>query len=207
MKTRLNWILMIIISVLIISGCSPRAKYDRMLKRELASGIRNDSLFLGLYFGMSEKEFYIHCWKLNQKGMIKQGETNTTAEYQLKNELGYPAVMDFYPRFMQGKISEMPVTFKFTGWTPWNKVLASTNLQNKVLKFYEKSYGSGFIKVKHPVHGTAYVKINGNRSITIFIGDELRVWAVFTDLTVKKEWNDSSSGQENIQADTTKSLK
>jgi hypothetical protein len=207
MKTRLNWILVIIISGLIISGCSPRAKYDRMLKRELASGVKYDSLFLGLYFGMPEKEFYTHCWKLNHMGMIKQGESNTTAEYRLKDELKYEALMDFYPRFFQGKIYEMPVSFKYLGWSPGIKTHSSASLQNEILKWYEKTYGAGFIKVKHPLHGTAYVKINGNRRITIFTEDDLHAWAVFTDLSIKKDWNNSASMPENIQNDTTKSLK
>jgi hypothetical protein len=206
MKTRFYRLLMIFISGLIISACTPQAKYDRMLKRELASGVRNDSLFLGLYFGMPEKEFYTHCWELNQKGMIMQGETNTTAEYKLDKVLKYPAVMDFYPNFLQGKISEMPVSFKYTGWTPWNKNLSSANLQNEVLKWYEKTYGEGFIKVRHPTHGIAYVKINGNRRITIFVADELHVMSLFTDLTVKKEWNDPAYGTKSIQSDSTKSL-
>ncbi|TAL74499.1 MAG: hypothetical protein EPN88_03755 [Bacteroidetes bacterium] len=198
---------MILISGFIISGCSPRAKYERRLKNELASRVRYDSLFMGLYFGMPEKEFYVHCWNLNHKGLIKQGTSNTTAEYELKNELKYPALMNFYPKFSDGKIYEMPVTFKYKGWAPWNKTLSSKNLQKKVLKWYEKVYGGGFLKVKHPLHGTAYVKINGNRRITIFIQDDLHVWAVLTDMSVKKGWNDSVSAPENIQNDTTKSLK
>jgi hypothetical protein len=207
MKTRVDWILMILISGFIISGCSPRAKYERRLKHELASGVRYDSLFLGLYFGMPEKVFYLHCWNLNKKGMIKQSESNTTAEFELKNELKHEAIMDFYPRFDQGKISEMPVKFKYKGWAPWNKALSSDNLLIDLQKWYEKTYGNGFIKVKHPSHGTAYVKIDGNRRITIFKQDELHVWAIFTDLSVKKGWNDSVSQPENIQNDTTKSLK
>lgn len=207
MKTRIDWILIIVISGVIISGCSPRAKYERRLKQELASGIRYDSLFLGLYFGMPEKDFYLHCWKLNHKGLLKQGESNTTAEYQLKDELKYPALMDFYPRFNQGKISEMPVSFKYKGWSPWNKEFSSENLQNEVKKWYEKIYGKGFIKVKHPLHGTAYVKIDGNRRITIFKQDDLHAWAVFTDMTVKKGWIDSVTQPDSIKNDTTKSLK
>ena len=207
MKTKINWILIILISGIIISGCSPRAKYERRLKHELASGVRYDSLFLGLYFGMPEKVFYVHCWNLNHKGLLKQGETNTTAEYELKDELKYPALMDFYPKFNQGKISEMPVTFKYKGWAPWNKNLSSVNLQNEVLKWYEKIYGGGFIMVKHHSHGKAYVKIDGNRRITIFVGDDLHVWAVFTDMSVKKGWNDSVSKPENNTSDTTSSLK
>jgi hypothetical protein len=207
MKTRTNWLLVLLISGFIIQGCSPRAKYERRLKNELASGVRYDSLFLGLYFGMPEKDFYGHCWKLNQKGLIKQGESNTTAELELKDELKHLAVMDFYPKFNQSKISEMPVMFKYKGWAPWNKTLSSDNLQNDVLKWYKKVYGDGFIEIKHPLHGTAYVKINGNRRITIFKENELRVWAVFTDLTVKKGWNDSPSLPANNQNDTTNSIK
>ena len=207
MKTNLNWILMIVISGIIISGCSPRSKYERMLKHELASGVRYDSLFLGLYFGMPEKEFYVHCWNLNHKGLIKQGESNTTAQYEMKDELKYPALMDFYPKFIEGKIFEMPVSFKYKGWAPWNKTLSSENLEKEVLKWYEQVYGKGFIRVKHPRHGTAYVKINGNRRITIFVEDDLHVWAVLTDMSVKKDWNYPVTKPENIRNDTTKSLK
>jgi hypothetical protein len=206
MKTLTKWLVLLLIFGFIISGCSPRAKYERMLKKELASGVRYDSLFLGLYFGMPEKEFYGHCWKLNHNGLIRQGETNTTAEFQLKNELKYESAMDFYPKFNQGKIFEMPVSFKYKGWAPWNKKLSSDNLLVAVKKWYEKTYGKGFIEVKHPLHGTAYVKINGNRRITIFKENDVRVWAVFTDMSVQKGWNETVSQQENTQNDTIKSI-
>ena len=204
MKTRIDWILMIVISGFIISGCSPRSKYERRLKYELASGVRYDSLFLGLYLGMPEKEFYLHCWNLNHKGLIKQGESNTTAQFELKDELKYPATMDFYPKFIEGKIFEMPVSFKYKGWAPWNKTLSSDNLEKKVLKWYEKVYGDGFIKVKHPLHGIAYVKIDGNRRITIFKEDDLHVWTVFTDMLTKKDWNIPSSNSGNNPEVSTK---
>ena len=207
MKTRINWLLMILISVSVISGCSPKTKYERMLKHELASGVRYDSLFMGIYFGMPEKDFYTHCWKLNKKGLIRQGDSNTTVLYEMKDELQYPANMDFYPKFDQGKIFEMPVRYVYKGWAPWNKNLTSDKLVVDILKYYEKIYGSGFIEVKHRVRGSAYVKVNGNRRITIFKQDELHVWAIFTDLLVKKSWNDSAPVPDNNQADTTKDLK
>ncbi|MCX6302338.1 MAG: hypothetical protein NTW82_09140 [Bacteroidia bacterium] len=207
MKTRIMWLVMILISGSIISGCSPRAKYERKLKHELASGVRYDSLFMGFYFGMPEKDYYVHCWNLNKKGLIRQGENNTTVLYELKDELKYPAAMNFYPKFVQGKIYEMPVRFTYKGWAPWNKTLSSDNLEIDILKWYEKIYGEDFIEVKHPERGTAFVKIDGNRRITVFIENELNVWVVFTDLTVKKEWNDSASNPGIIQNDTTNSLK
>ena len=203
MKTKIEWLMIFLISAFLISGCSPKAKYERRLKQELASGVRYDSLFMGLYFGMPEKDFYLHCWKLNKKGLIRQGDSNTTVLYEMKDELKYPANMDFYPKFDQGKIFEMPVRYVYKGWAPWNKNLTSDKLIAEVLKYYEKTYGSGFIEVKHPVRGIAYVKVNGNRRITIFKQDELHVWAVFTDMLVKKDWNDSSASLPSNPADTT----
>lgn len=174
-------------------SCSPRAEYEKKLAREMASGERHDSLFMGLYLGMPEKDFYLHCWALNKQGLIKQGASNTTVEYQIKNGLKYPAVMDFYPKFHEGRISELPVRIKYKGWVPWNKKLSSESLQKDVLHWYEKSYGRGFLKVTHPERGKAFVKIDGNRRITIFRGDELYVWAVFTDLLVQQGWNSFSN--------------
>jgi hypothetical protein len=207
MRTRILWPMLLLLSGSILTGCSPRTRYENRVKHELANGVRYDSLFMGLYFGMAEKDYYMHCWNLNKKGIIRQGESNTTVLYEMKDELKYPADMNFYPKFIQGKIYEMPVRFTYKGWSPWNKTLSSDNLEIDVLKWYEKIYGKGFIKVKHPDRGTAFVKVDGNRRITIFIENELRVWAVFTDLTIKQDWNYSASNPGIIQNDTTNSLK
>lgn len=177
-----------LVSFIFIS-CSPKAEYDRKLKQELSSGIRQDSIFMGIYLGMPEKKFYLHCWNLNKRGVIRQGETNTTVEYEIKNELKYPGLMDFYPNFNEGKIYEMPVKIKYKGWAPWNKELSSDRLQEDVLNWYEQVYGKGFLKVRHPERGFAYVKLDGNRRITIFKADDLYVWVVFTDMLVKRGWN------------------
>ncbi len=169
------------------SGCSPTSRYERRLKHELAGGIRYDSLFMGIYLGMPEKDFYVHCWKLNRRGLIRQGTNNTTVAYVLKNELKHPALMDFYPTFTDDRISEMPVRFAYAGWAPWNKELSSDNLQVDVLNWYKKIYGRGFIEVRHPEKGTAYIKVNGNRRILIFKKDDLYVWALFTDMLINKD--------------------
>lgn len=184
-------ILMICLSL--IYGCSKRSRYDRKLKQELTSGIRNDSLFMGLYLGMPEKDFYMQCWELNRMGIVKQGPDNKTVEYQLKTELKYPALMNFYPGFADGRISEMPIRFIYSGWTPWNNKLSSDSLQVDILRWFRIMYGDGYMKVDHPEQGSAYVKLDGNRRITIFREDEMYVWAVITDMSVIKEITDTSA--------------
>lgn len=197
MKKSVLWLVSLMVIGYLTVGCSPKAEYERKLKRELASGIRNDSLFMGLYLGMPDKDFYTRCWKLNKKGLIKQGSTNTTVEYLMKNELKYPTTMDFYPSFVDNKISEMPVRFVYSGWAPWNKELTSEKLQTDVLRWFKLVYGDDFIEIQHPQKGMAYVNISGNRRISIFKEDELHVWAVFTDMLVTKELPDSSRVKNN----------
>ncbi|KPK84621.1 MAG: hypothetical protein AMS27_09445 [Bacteroides sp. SM23_62_1] len=164
------------------------------MKHELASGVRYDSIFMGIYLGMEEKDFYTHCWLLNREGLIRQGTSNTTVEYQVKEELKNPGTMDFYPVFENEVIVEMPVRFRYNGWTPWNEELSSDKLQEDVLRWYKKCYGSGFITVKHPDRGRAFVKVDGNRRITIFKEDDIHVWAVFTDMLAKREMPDTITG-------------
>lgn len=208
MKTKqLRLIPIILISLFLIIGCSQKSKYDRKLKHELASGIRNDSLFMGFYLGMGQKEFYTRCWKLNQQGLIKQGQRNTTVEYKLKEEVKYQATMDFYPEFAQTKIFEMPVRFVYDGWAPWNKKLGADSLQIQVLKWYEKQYGDGFMEVKHPTRGTAYVKLDGNRRISIFKENDTYVWAIFTNMLTDRSLKDVDPNGRNIPESVLKTLK
>jgi len=207
MKTGvLRFMIFLMIFSSVISGCTPKTKYERKLKHELAKGERYDSLFMGLYLGMPEKDFYTHCWKLNRQGLIRQGSNNSTVEYQMRNELKYPATMNFYPSFVEGKIAEMPVKFAYSGWAPWNMKLSSDSLQTDVLKWFEKEYGDHFMKVDHPKRGSAFVKINGNRRITIFRENDINVWAIFSDMSVMKEKADST-GTGITPDDTTNVLK
>jgi hypothetical protein len=216
MKLRIAWLLPFLIAGCLIPGCTPKARYERMLKHELANGIRHDSLFMGLYLGMPEKDFYTHCWNLNKKGLIRQGEGNVSVEYKMKDELKYPAIMNFYPAFSEGKISEMPVKYKYSGWGPGNKTLSSESLQLDILRYYEKIYGGGFLAAKNRLYGNAYVKIDGNRRISIYKNDDLYVYAVFTDMLAKKDTlaspsalnvNDSTKTQGKTKNEQNKPVK
>ncbi len=193
MKMKNLGFIVVFITFIVIAACSPRYKYQHRLKKGLESGVRYDSLFQGLYLGMSSRDFYIHCWLLNAQGLVKQGPNNFTVEYKMKHELKYPATMQYYPEFMNDRIYEMPVRFMYNGWAPWNEKLSADSLELDVLRWFKKVYGNDFIKVKHPEKGTAYVKVDGNRRITIFKQNDLYVWAYFTDMSVKQNLNDTTS--------------
>jgi hypothetical protein len=182
----------IVITTILFSACtadSDMAKYERLVKKELARGVREDSLFLGIKLGMTSKEFYAHCWELNKKGLVTDGNGNTAVLYKLPKELSHPASMNFYPDFHNGRIHKMRVDFMYDAWAPWNKNLFADTLQIDVVKLYKKWYGeNNFIKMTDSVKGTIFIKIDANRRIIIGRYDDLHVKVDYTDLSVDKEF-------------------
>jgi hypothetical protein len=123
---------------------------------------------------------------MNKKGLLTDGLNNTAVLYKLeKNELKHPAAMNFYPDFTDNKIGRMRVTFQYNAWAPWNKDLFADNLLPDVLQLYTRWYaGNPFIKVEDKKRGIIYVKVDGNRRITIGKYDDMLVKVDYTDLAV-----------------------
>lgn len=177
----------------IISVCSCSSsgseKYNKLVRKELAKGTRVDSLFLGLSFGMTSKTFFGYCWELNKKGIISDGSNNTMVLYKLDSALKHPTSMNFYPDFVENKIANMRVTFQYNAWAPWNKDQFSDSLLPDVLQLYKKWYpgGNEFIEIIDKGKGTIYVKVDGNRRITVGKYDDMIVKAEFTDLLIEEK--------------------
>jgi hypothetical protein len=167
-------------------------QYNSLVKKELASNKRVDSIFFGIHFGMKQKLFFAHCWDMNQKGIFHDGNDgmgNMYVLYELVKELKYPAAMNFYPDFQDSTIWRMRVNIQYNGWAPWNKSLQADSLLPDVLKLYGKWYSGGnpFIQVRDKQKGIIYVKIDGNRRIIIGKYDNVVVKVDYTDLLVEKQ--------------------
>ncbi len=168
---------------------STKDEYDSLVKKELSSNKKVNDIFWGINLGMTSKDFYVHCWNLNKKGMFRDGPGNTSVLHELENkELKHPAEMNFYPEFKDGKIYKLWTKFRYKGWMPWNKELGSDKLLPDVVKLYRKWYpeGNSFITIQDVKRGTMYVKIDGNRQIIIGIFDDTDVKAEYTDLSVEE---------------------
>lgn len=174
-------------TLLIITGCinDNFKKYKSLEAKEPASGKRVDSLFMGIYLGMTSKQFYVHCWQLNKEGLFTDGANNHAVLYHLKNgELKYRGSMNFYPEFINDKIYKMQATLSYDAWAPWNKNTMADSLQQDVLKLLTKWYPAGnpFLPIEDKQRGTIYVKVDGNRRIIIGKYDDMRVKVDYTDL-------------------------
>ena len=167
-----------------LSGCY--SEYTQKVRSELASGVKYDSLFLGLKFGMTRNEFFEHCWELNKQKKLWHSSRNDAVLYRINN-FKYEAKMEFYPNFEDEKIYEMPVRFQYVGWSPLVKELSSDSLRVEVMGLMEKWYGADFMKMEKETGEYAMVRVDGNRRIIITRDSDQSVKVLFTDLTVEIE--------------------
>ena len=170
------------------SGCNQKSPYQQEVDRELAKGVRHDTLFLGLFFGMRQDSFYKHCFYLNHQEMVKEGPMNMSVQYPLKgrDSLSHPAAMNFFPDFEGFYLSQLNVTFAYNDWAPWKAELNGDHLIQDVVALFERWYGPGFKKEGDPKKGVLYYQIVGNRQIVVTKkDDDIQVIAKMTDLSVK----------------------
>lgn len=165
----------------------PKSAYQAQVRKELASGDRQDSIFFGIYLGMPRDDFYNHCWKMNKEGKFIQGTGNTSVQYVLEEEFPYPAYMNFYPDFRDKKIAAMPTYIGYRTWAPWIKETHSDALILEVKALLEDWYGPGFMLIPEENGQPAYYKVDGNREIKLELEDEQRVKFTVTDLEQMRE--------------------
>ncbi|MEP1953571.1 MAG: hypothetical protein ABJH64_10675 [Algoriphagus sp.] len=153
--------------VLGITSC--KSDYQKMVEKELSSGKQVDELFLGLKLGMTRKEFYETCWELNKEGVLTNGPTELSVEYDAALPSGNTAKMRFYPKFEDDQLYLMPVEFTYLGWAPWNEELSAENLRSDVVSLLQDWYNTEFIEVANEDKSLlAYVSVEGNRRVRIF---------------------------------------
>ena len=198
MRFGLKLILLVIIGSG-LSRCSESHKYALEERRELASGANHDSLFLGFYLGMPAQDFYDRCWDLNKQGLIMEGPANATVQYRVQ-DLSHPASVNFYPGFYEGKIIEMPMSFSYDSWAPWNKLLYAEPLQLEVLNLMETWFGKGFYTIENPAdkETKAFVKIDGNRRISIYPKNDQYVNVDIVDLRMMRALKNESNEGVNM---------
>ena len=168
--------------VFFISSCDQRSEYERLVQRELDSGERHDSLFLGYYLGMERQNFFDHSWELNQQKKVTGG---AQVYYKIEGLSG-EATMTFYPDFKNDRISRIPAEIQFDSWAIWNRELYSDSLIVELIELYEGEYGPRFIRTMHPeFNKEAWIKVDGNRRISVYRHDDMKVRVEFLDLTAE----------------------
>lgn len=168
-------------------GCSFNSEYSNLLSRELSSGKINNQLFLGFQFGDSKDDYFDICTELNKKKIITSGGRNFSPEQILIpiEENGKKIKMSFFGLFDNDRIlNGMDIRFNFLGWSIWNKEYHSDNLihqvKDSILRWFP---GNDFIDYQlEDISKNAYVKLDGNRRIIVYILDNKDVAVKINDL-------------------------
>src|SRR5215475_12311944 len=107
--------------VVAAAGCGgSESRYRELVKSELASGKKVDSLLFDIRFGMTRREFYDYCWRMHQKDSFGDGGNVTSVLYRMKTQLRYPASMKFFPEFKKDSIYKLWAQVEYDAWAPWN---------------------------------------------------------------------------------------
>jgi hypothetical protein len=182
----LNFWIKFFLPILILQSCI-QSEYTKVVKEELARGVRMDSLVFGINFGDSRDEFYGKCFDLNKKELVTQGPKGATVQHLFTDSLLHntptPMRLLFIPAFDEkDKIIEMNLEFSYVAWAPWNENLQSNFLKDKVLELITLWYkGNSFISVEIKGQQTP-VKLDGNRRMIVYIKDEQNVVVKIHDI-------------------------
>lgn len=185
---RFVWILLIAVSVW---AC--KSEYESRVERELASGIIQDSLILGLRMGLSKQEYFDACWELNRQQQINSGTGDASAHYITDrdssglNTLRSKDVLFFGVFDEEDIMRGMEMTYSFVAWAPWNRNMQSDSLLLHLRDEYLADYpGNDFLELElEGSENPALVKIDGNRQILMYTKGKKDVVVKIEDLQYK----------------------
>lgn len=189
MKTNLKFLKSLIslfAVAVVLTGCF-QSDYTKLVKKELASGVRKDSIVLGLELGDSREEFYAKCTELNKQQLITQGSGAFSVQHFFKDSLVHSKAREikllFSPIFDKSDtLAGMDLDYSYSDWAPWNKSAQSDSLEVYLIRLLELQYkGNPFMQVesqKVPLK----VKVDGNRRMILVKKNEQIVSVKVQDL-------------------------
>jgi len=191
---KLNKIIFCLLILTPFLACEVESEYSKLLKKELKSGKSFNDLVLGLKIGQTKDDFYKICADLNKKKLITSGARSLYPEYILypkdSVENGKKIRMSFMGIFDDDRIMKgMDIRFNYYSWIAWREEYSSDNLINEIKDTLQLWYpGNNFIEIDLKLdskNNFAYVKIDGNRQITMYKIDGRDVAVIIEDLSEK----------------------
>jgi hypothetical protein len=172
-----------IISFAALTSCeeSTARRYKLLEKNELASGIRQDSLFKGIYLGMSRKDFREYCYYMNtvEHEFKNDGPHTSWVISRIRKGMKYPAAINFYPVFRNEVIISMDAAIFYDFRNGEQAPYTKASLLEDVLRLLRSWYGAEFFRIAGPttLQEDVYVSVRGNRRVIVYptLTSEVRV--------------------------------
>ena len=188
---RINQLVLVLVVLLSLVSC--KSEYQQYVDREMASGIKQDSLIFGMRMGQTKDDFFTICWDLNKEKIISQGVGANARYVTDRDSIGGEAdpiskEMLFYGIFDENEVMRgMRMTYSFLAWAPWNEEMQSDHLLEHLREIYLAEYpGNDFIELEiKESEYPALVKIDGNRQILMYPKNDKDVVVKIEDLEYK----------------------
>jgi hypothetical protein len=153
-------------------ACCVQSDYTRLVKAELAKGVRCDSVLLGIKLGDSLTEFRDKCFALNKEHITTEGP-GYFVQYFFSDSSSKdksPTIrLLFQPGYDKAnRISDIEMKFSYMGWAPWNRQYYSDSLKLRLIKMLERWYRGNKFVIAHVRKEDIPVKVDGNRRILVF---------------------------------------
>lgn len=183
----------VVLAVLPMLIACNQSQYEKVVARELSSGVDHKKMIFDMEIGSTKKDFYGKCWQLNKDKLVAQGPSNQYVRHVLDavSPIYSPSSkmeMLFFGLFDEEDIMRgMRFRFSYTGWAPWNKELQPEELQKEIKQMMMMLFpGNEFFDLEKKVNDSPIaVKVDGNRLITVFVFDNRFVQAYIEDLNSK----------------------
>jgi hypothetical protein len=180
-----------------------QSDYTRVVKLELAKGVRMDSVIFGINLGDTREEFYGRCFDLNKQQLVTQGP-GSTVQYLFTDSVVHQKAMPlrllFIPVYDEAnKIIEMNMEFSYPGWAPWNADLQAEALRPRVQDLLLNWYGGNEFVQARINNSQLPVKVDGNRRMIVYVKDARNVVVKVQDLLHPRYQHSISAGADRQQ--------
>lgn len=180
--------------VLLLGACkqTPEEQYLSLEAEELATKVRYDKLFKGLYLGMKDSTFFDFCLKKNiHKDFFQGGQKNSAwITTKIKSPNHKTLEINFFPTFKVQKIAEVNAAFYYQDAVAWKVGASNDKLLSDVIQLLESWYQRKFIKINSPYFfkNDVFVTVRGNCRIVVSEEAQSNVINVrFIDLLAPKQ--------------------
>lgn len=180
------------VAVLILSFTSCQtSEYTQLVKSELAKKTRFNEMIFGLKMGAPRQSFFDRCTQLNKEKKVTQGKGGIFVEYRMfpkdSSRIADVIEMQFYGIFKDSILTGMDMRFSYSGWSPWNEQYQPEKLMESLKDTLMTWFpGNSFLAIKlEEEKPNAWVKVDGNRQIKMYVQSKHQVAVKIEDLLNK----------------------
>jgi len=157
---------------------------DLRINQELSSNVKNDTIFLGICFGMTKKQLDSYMNNLVKNKKLHINESNY---FEYKFDFGNnPTFLDnkatFSADYFKNKLYELKISIKAD-----NPNASPTLILLKLVNIFASKYGYTYLKREAMFEDCDdYIWVNGNRMIELKRGlNDAKI--IYTDIPIDRE--------------------